>query len=250
MTVQVTDATRGVLATPHRFGRLMLRDELYLIAHGDNGTPLINEQALEVGLAGAVVLDLWLAKRVAVGWVAGPQHSWVPTDGALTVCGQQPVDDLGRVALAVIRHVSVAEPSEEHLKQWLRGFAGIDVYARTQAAMTVAGILRRAVHRGRHVYLPCEAAWPARARAMVREAANKRAEPDPANPGSGDLQLGGLCGLVEALQLTEFLYDPNLSTRSLARWLRQVLAEQHPDIQAVVGAVDSIRGDLAVAAMR
>jgi hypothetical protein len=48
--------------------RLPLRAELFLIAHSDEtGRNHLSRQALNLGLAGAVLLELWLTGRIQIG---------------------------------------------------------------------------------------------------------------------------------------------------------------------------------------
>jgi len=232
--------------TPDRLARLPLRAELYLVAHDDDrGTAHIHPRVLAVGLAGAVLLELWLAGRVYPGWrfdTAGGR--WVPGPGQLPVVVPHPVGDpLTDAALAVVRSVRRSSPPEHQLRDWLRQFAFTDPYERVRADMIAAGVLRRTTKRrygvARDRYLAADAAWAVRVRARVRSAVTA---------GVPDRQCTALCGLVDVLELVPYLYSPGLTAGRFRRWLDRATREEDLAVREVVAAVDASRGDLAVTA--
>jgi hypothetical protein len=241
---------------PDRFARLPLRAELYLIAHDDDrGTPHIHPHTLAVGLAGAILLELWLARRVWPGWRYDPAHGrWLPCPGHVTVVDPSALGDpLADAALASLRHAGYAVRRHEQLRTWLRQFAATDLYERVRANMVTVGVLRR-TNRRRYgltrtdAYTAADGAWAVRARARIRSVVHVRQQPGtPAQPP--DPQCGALCGLVDVLELADCLYAPDLTTTALRRCLRRVADEYDPAIREVLAAVDAGRGDLAVAAM-
>lgn len=257
MTAQIIGEARTVHRyRPDPMARLPLRAELYLIAHNDDtGEPYINTDSLAIGLAGAILLELWLSKHVAIGWTVDTlTNQWVRGPGRLTEMEVRPPGDpLSEAALAMIRHTRHV-PGQ--LRAWLREFAATNLYERVRANMVAVGVLERTTRRRSFglvrtdAYLPTHHAWPVRARGRVR--AVVRGYEEPARPGRElpDDQCVGLCGLVEVLELAEFLYHPNASTGRVRRLLRYIVGQHDPTIGEVIAAVDAGRGDLAVAAMR
>ena len=241
---------------PDRFGRLPLRAELLLLAHDDDtGRPHLHDQVLAVGLAGAILLDLWLADRLAVGWSINPGTGrWIPAPGRLTMVAGEPAGDpLSRAACALVARLAGTKGGGDQLRWWLRTFAAGDLPGRVRADLLAVGVLRRAggsryaglvrtdTHLATH---PC---WAVRARGQIRQAVH-----DLEHPGRGDRpddQCAALCGLVQVLGLTSMLYI-NHPTGHLDRQLGRLATWRHQTIRDVIVAVDAARGDLAVAAMR
>src|SRR5690349_21450491 len=107
MIASTADKARTVHPTgPQPTVRLPLRAELYLLAHDvDTGRPYVNEQSLAVGLAGAILLELWLAGRIAIGFSYDLIRSqWRQDPGRLTIVHADSLGDpLTDAALATIR---------------------------------------------------------------------------------------------------------------------------------------------------
>jgi hypothetical protein len=237
---------------------LPLHAELYLLAHDDDtGERLIDEQSLAIGLAGALLLELWFAGHLHIGWFYDYQdQQWRPEPGRLVVVEPGPAaSPLTDAALAAVERTARTQPGGEQLRTWLRGFAASELYDRVRANMITVGLLRRTQLR-RYVglvktvtHVPVHYGYPVRTRAQVRDAVEYH-ERRGRHRSAPNNQTVALCGLTAALEMAEFLYDGK-STRDLTEWLRYVV-EQHdePTIDTVVTAVDAGRGDLAVAVMR
>ncbi|MET7951070.1 GPP34 family phosphoprotein [Micromonospora sp. NPDC005324] len=219
---------------------LPLRDELFLLGHDDDtGQPHLYRQALAVGLAGAVLIDLFLAGRVGLasgdGGSDGEQCVGLHLD--------QPVGDLvADAAIASLRQARSAPP----LRPWLRGFAE-DLYERTRAGLQEAGILRHEVRRRFgglariDCYLSTDTRWAVVARARLRHLAAGRHEPTN--------HTAALAGLVVTLGLTSHLYLGE-DTAAVAARLRVVAGQHHRPVCEITAAVDAAVGDLATAAYR
>ncbi|WP_285687868.1 GPP34 family phosphoprotein [Actinoplanes sp. NBRC 103695] len=237
---------------------LPLHAELYLLAHDDDsGKPLINEQSLAIGLAGALLLELWFAGHVYIGSAFDyKQRQWRPESGRLAVARPGPTGSpLRDSALAAVERTVRIQTSGDQVRAWLRGFAASDLCERVQANMITVGLLRRTQVRRygglvkTETHLPVHEGYAVRARAHVRDAVAYY-ERQGRHQAAPDNQTVALCGLTAALELAEFIYDGSRSTRELSEWLRYVVDEHdEATIRAVVTAVDAGRGDLAVAAM-
>ncbi|MFI7519565.1 GOLPH3/VPS74 family protein [Micromonospora globbae] len=216
--------------------RLPLRDELFLLGHNDDtGHPHIHRQALALGLAGAVLIDLFLAGRILLD----PTDDRPAGERWLRLRTDQPVGDLiADTALAAIRHGRTAPP----VKAFLRTFS-TDLYERTRAGLVAAGILRQHTRRRlgglarTDTYLPTDTKWPVIARARLRYLAHGREQPDH--------HTAALAGLVATLGLTEHLYLDD-DTTTLTTRLTTIASQHHQTVRHITAAV----GDLATATYR
>ncbi|TDC84706.1 GPP34 family phosphoprotein [Micromonospora sp. KC606] len=220
--------------------RLPLRDELFLLGHDDDtGHPHIHRQALALGLAGAVLIDLYLAGRV----VLGPTGDNPTRDRWLRLHTDRTVDDLiADAATTSIRH---ARPAPL-LRDWLRGFSD-DLYERTRAGLVAAGILRHHTRRRlgglvrADTYLTTDTKWPVVARARLRYLATGHEQPDN--------HTAALAGLVAVLGLTDHLYLHD-DTHTLTTRLKTIAAQHHRPVRDITAAVDAAVGDLATTVYR
>ncbi|MEU8263995.1 GPP34 family phosphoprotein [Micromonospora sp. NPDC048999] len=221
--------------------RLPLRDELFLLGHNDDTGHLhIHRQSLAVGLAGAVLIDLFLAGRI----VLDPTSDAHPAgERWLRLHHDQPIGDLiGDTALAAIRHGRAAPP----VKVFLRRFSD-ELYERTRAGLVAAGILHHHTRRRlgglarTDTYLPSDSKWPVVARARLRYLATGREQPDN--------HTAALAGLVATLGLTEHLYLDE-DTATLTARLKAIAEQHHRSVRDITATVDAAVGDLATAAYR
>jgi hypothetical protein len=215
---------------------LSLPDELYLLGHDDDtGQPHIHTTTLAIGLAGAVLIDLYLAGEVTItsGTAMCPpqgQHITLATarrHGPTTVTAR---------AL----YGATVTPA---LKPWLRGFA-LKLHDDTRDRLVAAGILRRATRRRlggllrADTYLPTHYKWPVIARARVRYLAVDQQRPDDHS--------AALAGLVTALRLERHLYV-SLDDREVRACLHAIAAGHYRPVRDILAAVDATIGDLATA---
>ncbi|MEV4197473.1 MULTISPECIES: GOLPH3/VPS74 family protein [Micromonospora] len=220
--------------------RLPLRDELFLLGHNDDtGHPHIHRQALALGLAGAVLIDLFLAGRL----VLDPNDDRPAGERWLRLHTDQPVGDLiADTAIAAIRYGRSAPP----VKTFLRGFAD-DLYERTRAGLVAAGILRQSTRRRlgglarTDTYLATDSKWAVVARARLRYLAAGREQPDN--------HTAALAGLVATLGLTTHLYLNDDGTAVTAH-LKAIADQHHRSVRDITAAIDAAVGDLATAAYR
>ncbi|MGK5441639.1 GOLPH3/VPS74 family protein [Micromonospora sp. URMC 105] len=220
--------------------QLPLRDELFLLGHNDDtGQPHIHRQALSLGMAGAVLTDLFLAGRIALDDTedassGGQQRLWLHRD--------RPVGDLiADTAIASIRYAKSAPT----LRGWLTWFTE-DLYERTRAGLHAGGILHRTSRRRlgglarTDVYLATDTKWAVVARARLRYLAAGREPPDN--------HTAALAGLVAVLGLASHLYLDD--TAAVTGQLRAIAEQHHRPVRDITAAVDAAVGDLATAAYR
>jgi hypothetical protein len=216
---------------------LPLRDELFLLGHNDDtGQPYVHRQALALGMAGAVLIDLFLAGRVLVD----PNDETRPAhDQRIRLRTDRPVDDLiTDTAIASIRYTRPAPA----LRVWLREFAD-DLYERTRAGLLAGGILRHSTRRRlvglvrADTYLASDTKWAVVARTRLRYIAAGREQPDN--------HTAALAGLVTVLGLTPHLYLDD-DTHALTA----IAAQHHRPVRDITAAVDAAVGDLTTAAYR
>jgi hypothetical protein len=225
------DPTVPSTAAPWRT-HLPLRDELYLLAHDDDTGKLhIHSQSLGVGLAGAVLIDLFLS-----GWVG------IEGERIRVRRRGQVGDPIADTALAALRQARTTLT----LKMWLHGLGG-DLYERTCAGLVSVGVLHRVSRRRlaglvrSDTYLAADTRYTVTARASIRYLANGHEQPNDHS--------AALCGLVAVLGLESFLYLDESGARLRAR-LRDIASGHHPDVRDILAVVDAVVGDLATAIYR
>ncbi|SCG60457.1 GOLPH3/VPS74 family protein [Micromonospora humi] len=221
---------------------LPLRDELFLLCHNDDtGQPHIHRRALALGMAGAVLIDLFLAGRIALTDTTGDAG---PAGGQrIRPHLDRPVGDL--IADTALTSVRYADPVPT-VRGWLAWFAD-DLYERARAGLHAGGILHRATRRRlaglarTETYLATDTKWAVVARARLRYLAAGRDQPDN--------HTAALAGLVAVLGLTEHLYLGE-DTTTLTAHLRAIAAQHHRPVRDITAAVDAAVGDLATATYR
>ncbi|MET7710310.1 GPP34 family phosphoprotein [Micromonospora sp. NPDC005413] len=222
--------------------QLPLRDELFLLGHDDDtGHPHVHRRTLALGMAGAVLIDLFLAGRVTLD----PNETTRPASTPqLRLRIDRPVGDLiADTALASIRY---AHPTGAGVKPWLRDFAD-DLYERTRAGLLAAGILHHHTRRRlaglirADTYLPTDTKWTVVPRARLRYLAAGREPPND--------RTAALAGLVAVLGLTPHLYLDE-DTTALTAHLTAIADQHYRPVRDITAAVDAVVGDLATAAYR
>ncbi|MEU8387377.1 GPP34 family phosphoprotein [Micromonospora sp. NPDC048843] len=219
--------------------RLPLRDELFLLGHDDDtGHSHVHRQTLALGLAGAVLIDLYLAGRVTLD---PNDHTRPATHQRIHPHIDRPVGDLiADAATATIRH------THPPLRGWLRGFSD-DLYDRTRAGLVAGGILRHHTRRRlgglirADTYLPTDSKWAVIARSRLRYLAAGHEQPNN--------HTAALAGLVANLGLTHHLYLDD-DTPALTARLKAIAGQHYQSVRDITAAVDAAVGDLATAAYR
>jgi hypothetical protein len=168
--------------------RMPLRTDLFLIAHDDDtGRPHLDKHSIAVGLAGAILLELWYAGHVRLGWHGNPhQHTWERNHTHVTLLNATPTDDpIHDTAIRLLWRLG----GTVNIKQFIEAFATTNLYEAVRDHLTTKGILHR-FHRRRYWFLrtehrrPATAAHPVRARARIRDVARLSSSPAPATSHS------------------------------------------------------------------
>jgi hypothetical protein len=211
--------------------RMPLRTDLYLIAHDqDTGQPHIDKQSIANGLAAAVLLELWHAGRIRLGWAEdGPHHTWTRNPGKITLLDATPTDDpINDAALGLLWRLG----GTIHTQQFIDQFATTDLYEAVRDHLIGTRILRAFTRRRfwffrTLAHRPNSAAYPVRARARIRNVAHLY------KPSLRDTTLAAL---VTALGLTPYLYFTDYSTGGVHMRLAELIGPPHPihDVTAVI----------------
>jgi hypothetical protein len=221
-----------------RAARLPLRSALYLIAHEDeSGRAHLGQDRLSLGLAGAVLLDLWLARRISIGWrYDARQGVSVKVPGLVSVHAATPIGDpLSDNLLTTLWNSG----GGQRLRDVLERFAATNLYERVRADMIAAGVLHRVSWRRYwflrgEAYQPTHRAYPARARAAIRDLVDSFRE-------NTDEQLNphvlALSALVSSLGLSRYVYGPDDDGSTFQQRLGYLADQQTgPTIRDVVAA--------------
>jgi hypothetical protein len=207
------------------------RTDLFLIAHcDDTGQPHLNKHSIAVGLAAAVLLELWYAGRVRLGWHGNPHHcTWKRNHGDITLIDASASGDhINDSALVLLWRMGGTVNTDQFINQ----FATTDLYEAVRDHLTTTGILRAFTRRKfwflrTHMRRPSNAVYPVKARARIRNVAHLF-KPHPKDTM--------LAALVTALGLTPYLHFTDKSTGGVHVQLAELIGTQHPihDITAVI----------------
>jgi hypothetical protein len=197
-----------------------LREEVFLLAHHDDGRLIGAEPSISAGLAGATLIDLLLLGRVAVG-----SGRLVVIDSATT---GDPEGDATLEAIA-------ANTDPTGPRAWV-SWISAGAYERAATGLETAGVIKRTVVR-RLGLLTSNRCYPAdpdqlvRLRSRLRYAVHSSTSADP--------RTAALAGLVRVLRLHSSLFLSMPSDELLAALQR--LASVNPTtIRQVTNAVDTV----------
>lgn len=197
-----------------------LRDDVFFLAHDDDGRLIVAEPVINAGLAAATLIDLLLSGRVAV---VGRRLDVV--DSATT--GDAEAD----ATVAAI----AADTGPTGPRAWV-SWLSADAYERTSALLEAVGSIRRHTVR-RLGLLPTTRCLPAnvedlvRLRSRLRYCVHSAERPDPAT--------AALCGLVRVLRLESSLLL-SMPTAQLLDALAQKANATHTTVRQVITAVDAV----------
>jgi hypothetical protein len=203
--------------------RMPLRTDLFLIAHDQNtGRPYLPKHSVSVGLAAAVLLELWYAGRVRLGWHGNPdQCTWQRNHTQVTLIDASATgDSINDSALVLLWRMGGTVNTHQFINQ----FATTNLYEQVRDHLTHSGILRR-FYRRRFWFFrtehrrPSSAVHPVKARARIRNVATLH------RPRNKDTMLAAL---VTALGLAPFLHFLHHSTGGVRIQLAELLGPEHP----------------------
>ncbi|MEU1687220.1 GPP34 family phosphoprotein [Micromonospora sp. NPDC005707] len=169
--------------------RLLLTDELVLLAYDDGGTNRLGRPHLDYGLAGAVLLELALAGRVEV------------TGGRLAVTDPAPTG----VPLLDRALATVAGDRPRKPKDWI-GKLAKGLPDRVLDGLVDAGVLRRESDRVLWVFPRTRYPSPTGAEPAVETAARERMLAALAAAGPVDARTAALLTLTRAVGLDRKLF--------------------------------------------
>lgn len=197
-----------------------LRDDVFLLAHDDDGRLIISEPVLSAGLAGALLVDLLLGRRVAV------------VDGRLDVIDSAITGDPDADATIAAIASDTGATGPRAWVSWLSA----EAYERTAGVLESAGVVRRSTVR-RLGLLPAVRYVPADAGDVVRVRARLRYGLYSAEPL--DAATAALCGLVRVLRLESSLLL-QMPTAQLLDALATKAAAADTTVRQVIAAVDAV----------
>jgi Golgi phosphoprotein 3 GPP34 len=207
---------------------LSLRDDLFLLAHDDSGKLLASEASIGAGLAGAVLIDLLLSRRVAVvdGRLTVLELAVTAADGAAATADEEATATMDAIA------ANTAPCGPRAWVSWISHGA----YGRAAEALSAAGVVQRFTAR-RLGFVPVSRCLPenpddlVRVRAKVRYAIHARDLPDP--------YTAALCGLIRVLRLESSLLL-NMATSDLLLALERMTSADEVTVRQVTNAVDAV----------
>jgi Golgi phosphoprotein 3 (GPP34) len=197
-----------------------LRTDLFLLAHDDAGRLVGSEASVGAGLAGATLIELLLAGRVAVA------------DGRLDVIDSAMTGDEESDATLEAIGANSAPCGPRAWVSWISHGA----YDRVAEHLAAAGTVRRTTGR-RLGLLPVQRCLPTldedliRVRARVRYAIHGTQLPDP--------ETAALCGLVRVLRLESSLLL-SMPTSDLLLALERMTGANEVTVRQVTNAVEAV----------
>jgi hypothetical protein len=202
---------------------MSLRTDLFLIAHDpDTGQPHLDPYTIAVGLARAVLLELWHARRVHLGTRQTARHgTWQRTHGQVTLLDVSATGDaINDAALTLLWKLGGTVDT----RRFIQEFATTSLYEQVRDHLTTTGILHTVTRRRLWIFrtqtrLPANASHTVRARMRIRDVARLY------RPHSQDI---ALAALVTALRLTRHLHLPDTSVAGVHLRLAELVGPEHP----------------------
>jgi hypothetical protein len=198
----------------------MLRDDVFLLAHDDDGRLLIAEPVVSAGLAGAMLIDLLVTDRVAV------------MEGRLRVVDPTPTGD-AELDATLEAVAATTEPTGP--RAWV-SWISAGAYERTAAALDAAGIVQRTTIR-RLGLVPVSRCLPTKPDDLVRLRSRLRFGVHATD--APDAATAALAGLVRVLGLhgALLLSMPSVALRAE---LDRLARTSTTTVRQVIKAVDTL----------
>jgi hypothetical protein len=203
--------------------RMALRTDVFLISHDDDtGRPHLDKQSIAVGLAGAVLLELWYAGRVRLGWHGNPRHgTWQRNHAQVTLTDASATGDaINDAALVLLWRMGGTVDTHRFIEH----FASTDLYEQVRDYLVTKGVLRPFTRRRYWFFRtehrrPASAVHPVKAHARIRNVARLH------RPRTQDT---ALAALVTALGLTPYFRLGDYSVSGVHLQLAELIGPQHP----------------------
>jgi len=197
-----------------------VRDELFLLAHDDDGRLIGPEPGISAGLAGAMLIDLLLTGRIAV------------VGGRLAVVDSAATGD----AEADATLVAIAENTEPTGPRAWVSWISAGAYDRTGAVLEATGVVQRTTAR-RLGLLQVTRCVPVNTDDLVR--VRSRLRYGVHTPGTPDFATAAVCGLVRALRLHAALLL-SMPTSELLDALDRMASGSPTTIRQIISAVEAV----------
>ncbi len=203
--------------------RMPLRTDLFLISHDqDTGSPYLPKHSIAIGLAAAVLVELWHAGRVRLGWHGNPdQCTWERNHSDITLMDASATGDhINDSALVLLWRMG----GTVNTRRFIHEFAATNLYEQVRDHLTHNRILHRTTRR-RFWFFKTEtrrprlASYPVKARARIRNVATLH------QPHTKDI---ALAALITALGLTAHIHFLNHSTGGVQIQLAEHIGPRHP----------------------
>ncbi|MEV4534918.1 GPP34 family phosphoprotein [Asanoa sp. NPDC049518] len=208
---------------------MRLREELFVLGFDNGGKPAVHPESLDIGVAGARLVELVLAGRVGV------------SGGRLGVIEALATGDAGTDALlAAIVRATKPPPLAGALSQ-LRSGAGDAVRADLLAEGVVTKVAQRRLGLVPVTRYPVDETVVRSITVRMWYAAHGRSQPDEPT--------AALCGLVHAVLLHDHVFTA-MPLAGLDQRLREIRAKLSDPVREIVDAVGAMVASAAFAIYR
>ncbi len=206
-----------------------LADDFLLIALDDKGANLVGDPGLDYGLAGAVLLDLMLARRLDLA------------DGRVVVVDATPVGD--PVADAALERIA-AEAKPRKPDAWIQPLTD-GLRARLLERQVEAGVLRVEQDRVLWVFPRTRYASATGAEPAVETAVRRELTAAMEGTGAAPARIAALLGLLQAVGLAGRLFPGRDAKARLdaivkGNWAADAVQQAIAQIQAVIASMIAV----------
>ncbi len=211
--------------------RTPLRTDLYLISHDQNtGQPYLDKHSIAIGLAAAVLVELWHAGRIRIGWHHNPQHRTRQRNHSdITLIDASPTGDpINDSALMLLWRLG----GTVNTQRFINEFAATNLYEQVRDHLIATRILHPYTRR-RFWFIRTQAHRPRLASHTVQARARIHNVATLYHPHTKDI---ALAALITALGLTPYFHFINHSTGGIQIQLAEHIDPRHPihDITKII----------------
>lgn len=217
-----------------------LRAELFLLAHDDTTGQLhMPKKWLEIGLAAAILLELWILDHIIIGYRYDARNGpWQPEPGRITILKDTETGDPLIDSAIRLLHTMGTPRIHDFIHAYTEGGG---LYERVRGDMTATGLLKvtikRRIFRGtREVYTPVHSEYPVRSRTRVTNLITRPAR--ITRHEAPNHRVPALAGLVATLGLTRHFHSFEISPKDLRQRLNGLVYDlPDPAIREVSTAI-------------